>query len=429
VRAPRWYWAFVLANAAMGAASPLLPLYAHYLGATAGGVGTLTAVGSVMNVVGSLIWGRVLDSTPRRRLFVAWGFLGVAVAYLVLPFLTGLPQLFLVNGWAAFAWMAGSSVSFLLVLSRFPKEQWEKEIARFNVYCGVGWTMGLAVGAGWTSLAVRWIGEGWGLRSLGLIVAGLSLLAIVVALRQIREPQAEAETQAQAQAPSLRDVVLNMGNSLYEWFRAGPTHLYEALRPSQFVRFMQGRTEFGPDLILVYYSALLAFVGFTMVFAPFPVFVRQTLGWPSALVFALSIAHHGVSVVAFGWARKAVGKWGHRPAAALALLGRAGMFVGFALATPVTARWLLPVLWGVAGATWAFFHLSVTSIVSRLSPHALQGQGLGIYNAVAGLGNVLGALAGGFVADFIGFRAAFLFGAMLMVVTLPILLVEGRPVS
>ncbi len=423
MRAPRWYWAFVLANAAMGAASPLLPLYAYFLGATAGGVGTLTAVGSVMNVVGSLVWGRVLDSTPRRRMFIALGFLGVAVAYLILPLLTGLPQLFLVNGWAAFAWMAGSSVSFLLVLSRFPKEQWEKEIARFNVYCGVGWTVGLAVGAAWTSVVVRWIGEGWGLRSLGLIVGALSLLAIVVALREIPEPE------PQASAPSLRDVVLNMGNFLYERFRTSPLHLYEALRPSQVIRFMQGRTAFGPDLILVYYSALLAFVGFAMVFAPFPVFVRQTLGWPSALVFALSVAHHGVSVVAFGWARKAVGRWGHRPAAAVALLGRAGMFVGFALATPVTARWLLPVLWGVAGTTWAFFHLSVTSIVSRLTPPGLQGQGLGIYNAVAGLGNVMGALAGGFVADFIGFRAAFLFGAMLMVVTLPILLVEGRPVT
>jgi len=421
--APRWYWAFVLANAAMGAASPLLPLYAYFLGATAGGVGTLTAVGSVMSVVGSLMWGRVLDSTPRRRLFVSLGFLGVALAYLVLPLITSLPQLFLVNGWAAFSWMAGASVSFLLVLSRFSRDQWEKEIARFNVYCGVGWTLGLVVGAGWTSLVVRWLGEGWALQSLGLIVAALSLSAIVVALREIREPQAGS------QAASLRDVVVSMGNFLYERFRTGPIHLYEAIRPSQLVRFMQGRTAFGPDLVLVYYSALLAFIGFAMVFAPFPVFVRQALGWPSALVFALSVAHHGVSVVAFGWARRAVARWGHRPAAALALLGRAGIFVGFALATPVTARWILPVLWGVAGATWAFFQLSVTAIVSRLSPHGLHGQALGTYNAVAGLGHVLGALAGGFVADFIGFRAAFLFGAMLMVVTLPILLVEGRPVK
>lgn len=423
MRAPRWYWAFVLSNAAMGAASPLLPLYAYFLGATAGGVGTLTAVGSAMNVAASLVWGRILDATPRRRLFISLSFFGVAVAYLVLPIITRLPQLFLVNGWAAFSWMAGSSVSFLLVLARFPKDQWEKEIARFNVHCGVGWTLGLAVGAGWTSLVVQWLGEGWGLRSLGLLVGALSLSAILVALRSIRDPE---EGTAPA---SFRDVVLSVGNFLYERFRTGPIHLYESLRLSQLVRFMQGRTAFGPDLILVYYSALLAFVGFAMVFAPFPVFVRQSLGWPSALVFVLAVAHHGVSVVAFGWARKAVAKWGHRPAAALALLGRAGMFVGFALATPVTARWLLPVLWGVAGATWAFFQLSVTAIVSRLSPHALRGQGLGIYNAVAGLGNVLGALAGGFVADFIGFRAAFLFGAMLMVVTLPILLVEGRPVS
>ncbi len=423
MRAPRWYWAFVLSNAAMGAASPLLPLYAYYLGGTASDVGTLAAVGSMMNVVASLVWGRTLDATRRRRPFVAASFIGVAMSYFALPLLTRVPHLLLVNGWAAFSWMAGASVSFLLVLGGVSKEQWEKEIARFNVYCGVGWTVGLAVGAGWTSLVVGWLGEGWGLRSLGFIVGTLSLGAIAVALRQIREPQTGI------QPVSFRDVVVSMGNFLYERFRTGPIQLYDALRPSQFMRFMQGRTAFGPDLVLCYYAALLAFVGFSMVFAPFPVFVRQKLGWPSALVFALSVAHHGVSVVAFVWARKAVVRWGHRPAAAFALLGRAGMFVGFALATPASARWLLPVLWGVAGATWAFFQLAVTAIVSRLSPEGLQGQGLGLYNAVAGLGNVLGALAGGYVADFIGFPAAFLLGAMLMVVTLPILLVEGRPVS
>ncbi|GAB4310557.1 MAG: hypothetical protein Kow0097_12170 [Candidatus Bipolaricaulota bacterium] len=188
MRVPRWYWAFVLANAAMGAASPLLPLYAYYLGGTAGDVGMLAAVGSMMNVAASLVWGRLLDATRRRRLFVVFGFLGVAMAYFALPAITRMPQLYLVNGWAAFSWMAGSSVAFLLVLSGFPKEQWEGEIARFNVHCGVGWTIGLAMGASWTTLVVRFVGEGWGLRSLGFIVGALSVGAIVVSLRLIRAP-------------------------------------------------------------------------------------------------------------------------------------------------------------------------------------------------------------------------------------------------
>ncbi|HOD73252.1 MAG: MFS transporter [Candidatus Bipolaricaulis anaerobius] len=423
MRAPRWYWAYVLSNAAMGAASPLLSLYAYYLGATAGTVGTLAAVGSLMNMVASLVWGRLLDRTRRRRVFVALSFFGVGIAYLLLPLITQLPQLLLVNGWVAFAWMAASSVSILLVLAGFPKEHWEGEIARFNVYCGVGWTLGLALGAGWIALVGRALGEGWSLKSLGIIVGALALGGLLVALREIREPRIQIE------APSFRDIAVAVGNFLYERFRYGPVQLYDILRPSQLVRFLQGRTAFGPDLVLCYYAAMLAFGGFSIVFAPFPVFVRQELGWPSELVFALNVVHHGVSVVAFGLARRAVARWGHRPAAALALLGRAGMFVGFALTTPHVARWLLPLLWGVAGATWALFQLSVTAIVSRLSPSGLQGQGLGIYNAVAGLGNVLGALAGGFVADFIGFPAAFLLGAMLMVVALPILLVEGRPVS
>ncbi|MFH1609183.1 MAG: MFS transporter [Candidatus Bipolaricaulota bacterium] len=422
MRVPRWYWAFVMVNAAMGAASPLLPLYAYFLGGSAADVGALAAVGSLMNVVASLVWGRLLDSTARRRPFVVLSFFGIAAAYLVVPLLMRAPELLLVNGWVALSWMAGASVSILLLLGGFPKEEWETEIARFNVYCGVGWTLGLALGGAWTSLLVRWLGEGWGLRSLGFVVAALALAAVVIAVREIREPPVRVE------ARSFRDLAVSVGNFLYERFRYGPVQLYDVLRPSQLVRFLQGRTAFGPDLILCYYAAFLAFVGFSMVFAPFPVFVRQKLGWPSELVFALYVAHHGVSVLAFGSARRAVRKWGHRPAAALALLGRAGMFVGFALASGPSAKWVLPVLWGVAGATWAFFQLSVTAIVSRLSPSGLQGQGLGLYNAVAGLGNVLGALTGGYLAEFIGFPAAFLCGAALMVLTLPILLVEGRPV-
>jgi len=49
MKAPRWYWAFVMANAAMGAASPLLPLYAYFLGGNAADVGALAAVGSLFS--------------------------------------------------------------------------------------------------------------------------------------------------------------------------------------------------------------------------------------------------------------------------------------------------------------------------------------------------------------------------------------------
>ncbi|MBC7093089.1 MFS transporter [Candidatus Bipolaricaulota bacterium] len=423
MKAPRWYWAFLVVNAAVGAASPLLPLYAYHLGGTAADVGAMSAAASMVNVIGSLLWGRLADVTARRRLFVLLSFAGLSLAYLALPFLLRVPQLILLNAGVSLVWTASATVSILILLGNFPRADWEREIGRFNVYSGVGWTLGLAIGAVWTSALVRLVGEGWGLRSLGLVVAVLAAAAAVMAARELREPSQRVE------ARSLRHLMVAVGNFLYERFRYGPTHLQDVLRPSQLLRFLQGRTAFGPELVLCYYGALLAFVGFATTFVPFPIFVRQALGWSNELVFALYVAHHGVSVLAFGWARRAVAKWGHRPAAALALLGRTGIFIGFAVVGGTTAKWMLPILFGLAGATWSFFQLAATALVSRLSPQGLQGQGLGLYNAIAGLGNVLGALAGGYLAEFVGFPATFLCGAVLVFLTMPILLVEGRPVS
>lgn len=67
------------------------------------------------------------------------------------------------------------------------------------------------------------------------------------------------------------------------------------------------------------------------------------------------------------------------------------------------------------------------ALVSRLAPTAVRGQGLGLYNAIAGLGNVVGASLGGYLADAFGFAASFLSAAALLFITLPILLLAGRP--
>jgi len=139
------------------------------------------------------------------------------------------------------------------------------------------------------------------------------------------------------------------------------------------------------------------------------------------------VAHHLVSIFAYRWARKMIERFGHRPALALSLFIRVGIFTGFAGVGAGAPRGLLPFFFGLAGLSWSFFQLSTMALVSRLSPPESRGQGLGIYNALAGLGNVVGASLGGFLADGFGFAAPFLSAAALLFITLPILLVEGRP--
>ncbi len=421
--APWWYWAFLVVNVALGAFSQLLPLYAYFLGASAGEVGLLAAVGSATNIVASLFWGKLADLSPRRRPLVLFGFWGITVCYALLAFLTRRNTLFPLNAAATFLWMAAGTAATLLVLTAFPRERWEREIGRFNAYSGIGWTIGLILGALWTTVLARLVGEGWALRSLALMIALVAGLAGFLALRSLPEPRSSTKRTG------FLDWTLGVGTFVVERLRYGPTYLVEALNPRQILRFLQGRTAFGPELVLCYYGELLSFVGFALVFAPFPVFLRQKLNWPNQWVFALYVAHHAIGIFAYAWARRAIALWGHRPALAFALLVRVGIFVGFAAVGRGGGPWLLPLLFALAGITWSFFQLSTTALVSRLAPGELRGQGLGLYNAVAGLGNVIGAALGGYLADAFGYAAPFLSGAALLFLTLPIFLVEGRPSS
>lgn len=420
MRAPRWYLAFMLANVALGGASQLLPLYAYFLGASAGDVGVLASVGSLANIVASVIWGRAADATPRRRAFVLFGLFGVSLSYLAVPFLSRVPHLFWVNALASFTWMAAATVSTLLILSQVSQAEWEREIGRFNAYAGGGWTLGLLLGAAWTSGMSRLVGEGWGLRSFGLVLALVALGSAILAMMVVPEPEKVVGRQV------FKTWTEALGTFVVERFRHGPTYLAEALRPSQLLRFIRGQTEFGPEIILCYYGTFLAFVAFSLVFTPFPVFLRHALGWSNELVFSLYVVNNAVSVVAYSWARRAVAAFGHRLTLSLTVLLRTGIFAGFAAVRAESPAFLLPLLFALAGLSWAFFQLSITALVSRLSPQGMKGQGLGLYSALSGLGNMVGAVLGGFLADGFGFTAPFLSAAALLLLALPIFLVEGR---
>ncbi len=423
MKAKHWYWSFFTANSVAGAASPLLPLYVYFLGGGPREVGQLASVASAVGIFASLLWGKLSDRTQRRRPMILISFGGLAVAYALLPFATQVQHVIYLNALVSAVWMASVTVAVLLIMETHPSADWESQISKFNVFSGLGWTGGLALGACWTTLMLPLVGEGWGFRSLGAVISVLAVCATVLAVRWVREPPLHIS------ARSFRGIAITTGTFLLERFRYAPAHLYHLMSPVQLLRFLQGRSAMGPDLALWFYGALMAFTGFSMVIVLLPVFLRSVMGWPGELVFVAYFVHHAVSVLAFGWARKAVSRWGHRPAVGLALLVRGGVFAIWAGVGSLFGDWAVPVLFGLTGFTWSYFQLGSTAVVSRLAPRGLKGQSLGLYNALAGLGNVLGALLGGYLAEYLGYAAPFLAGAALVLMALPILLVERRPMT
>ena len=69
---------------------------------------------------------------------------------------------------------------------------------------------------------------------------------------------------------------------------------------------------------------------------------------------------------------------------------------------------LILVVHGLVGLCWAAINVAGSTIVSELAPSGERSGVLGAFNAVQGFGAILGPLAGGFIAHFLGFTAGLL---------------------
>src|SRR5205823_14350334 len=59
------------------------------------------------------------------------------------------------------------------------------------------------------------------------------------------------------------------------------------------------------------------------------------------------------------------------------------------------------------GVCWAVINVAGSTLASRVAPKARRARAFGAFNAVQGFGSILGPLAGGFAAGFLGYGWAF----------------------
>jgi MFS family permease len=83
---------------------------------------------------------------------------------------------------------------------------------------------------------------------------------------------------------------------------------------------------------------------------------------------------------------------------------------------------ILVIIFVLIGLSWALVNVTNLTIVSNLASEGLKGQAFGIYNAIVGMGGIIGSLLGGYLADFLGYLAAFIAAAVFVLVGLRIAL-------
>ena len=370
-----------------GIVLPLMPRYAaEYLGGTSeltkgAIIGALYSSFSLMQFIFSPVWGRLSDRIGRRPILIM-GLVGSVVFYALFAFACTIPAsdaglaIGLLLASRIGAGIAGASVSTAsaVIADSTTPEKRSKGMALIGAAFGIGFTFGPLIayfGLETFGEEARW--------APGALASGLSLFATVLAyflLPETLKHGAEVEHSHRG--------AFSLGRSL------------DVLR----------MPAVGP-LILIYFLAIFAFANFEVTLA---LFTEKAFGFTNKdnyLVFA------GVGLVLMvaqgGFYRRFAGKVSDLT---LMKAGLGMMFMGLgglgAVAYAVFLvrespdavhgfRTLFYVASAVAVFGFAFLNPSVAALVSRRADPNRQGEILGVNQAFASLGRILGPFLGSVV--------------------------------
>lgn len=416
-RDDKWYFSFLPYNMAGGSTSPLIPLFiTEGLAGTVGHVGLLSAATSLASVPSHILWGDLSDTAKRRRIFVLIGFGGMALALLMMGASINFSQFLIANILLGLLSTAAAPVGTVLILESFRKEEWAKRLGDFSKVGGIGWVVGLILGTVWLGLFTD--GEpAQVMRGLFTLAAGLAIVSMILAYNWVPEPEEKVDRH------KLNGWVHRIPLFHFERARYLPQRMIHVLKASE--EHMKLRN-FPVSLRRYYLYTFITFTGYLTFYVGLPVYLKQYVGMSSTEVFVIYLASSLVSATTYHRAGLWATKYGGKKMQGYAVLGRLLLFPTFFLVTllglpSIGLLVVFCVLHGLVGFCWANVSVSGNFIVSNCCRSDCRAESSGLYNAMQGIATVVGALIGGFIAQYLGYLVVFVASSCILVVGLLIL--------
>jgi MFS family permease len=416
-----WFLSYLPLAISDGIATPLIPLLAlAQFGISAFDVTIIIAASAMSQVPFTILWGNLSDRVAHRKFFLVGSFLATGASIIFIAISRDLFTYFWFNVIEGLASAASAPIGTMLLLETRHKRWWPQDIGLFGLISGIGTTVGLAVGFVWlfvigfdqTGTAIVRV-----MQALLVLSGGLAVLSALIAWAWIEEPANRLERRALADLINLHRGVLER----VRHFRSRVLNVIDLTR-----------TKAGPlpGREILFLAALgVMTVGFDIFYGPFPVFLLQTAKLSDASVFITYLGASAASTALFFHSGKIVDSHspkfvfleslGGRVLLMLAFLWAPAYFL-FGRGTPALVGWetLLNALMGV---TWAFISTASTLFLVRLVGRSSRGRALGLYNAIAGAGGLIGTLLGGWMFVTFGVNVAYsvaavtvVFGAVLL---------------
>lgn len=177
------------------------------------------------------------------------------------------------------------------------------------------------------------------------------------------------------------------------------------------------------SLIVVSFAVALSLLGDQMLYAVLPA-VHSTVGVPVTAIGLLLSANRLIRLLTNSIAGYVVERCGRQWPFIIALVLGGLTTIAYGVLRGVWAFLIARLLWGTA---WSFIRIEGLSTVLDVASDDNRGRYMGLFQAISRLGSAVAMLAGGILADVIGFQATFIgFGVITCCTALPAYLEMAR---
>ena len=401
-----WFLSYLPLAISDGIATPLIPLLAlQHFGASAFAVTIIIAASAMSQVPFTILWGNLSDRIAHRKYFLVGSFLATGVSIVLIAFAQNLLTYFWLNVVEGLASAASAPIGTMLLLETRHKRWWPQDIGLFGLISGLGTTVGLALGFVWL-FVIGLHQEAISVMTGLLVLAGvLALVSAGIAWAWIEEPAATARVDRYTVADLVhlhRGIV-----ERFRHFRSRVVGIVDLARPTE--HRLPGR-----EYLFLIALGIMS-VGFDIFYGPFPVFLWQQARFTDAGVFIVYLGSAAASTALFYHSGTAVERHSPKTVFLGSLGGRVllmalflwgPLYVLFGLGSPALLGWLA-LRDALRGVTWAVISTARTLFLVRLVGRSARGRALGLYNAFAGAGSLIGTLLGGWLYATYGVHFAY----------------------
>ena len=371
--------------------SPVLPLFAKALGATASTVGLIAAASTVVGIVASIPAGALSDVLGRRKVILFATFIFASAPFLYLP-VTGAWQLVLVRVYHGFATAIFGPVALALVADLYVAQRGEK-MGWYSSATLVGRSAAPFIGGFLLSLFAA--SAIWHYRVVYLVCGIAGVLAFLIAFRLPIQSKSESTDETPS---GTKERLSEMLSGLSMVIRH---------RGILFTGVAEAAQLFG-------YGAYEVFL---------PLYAKS-IGMSSSLLGILL----GAKVLTLTFTKPLMGRvsdrYGRRGQIMMGLIAGA---LGLGLIPFFRSFWVLLLLSLLLGLSMAAVTASTAALVSDLATGA-YGSALGVMSTIMDVGHASGPIATGYLIRARGYRGGYpIVGCVLLLVALLFPLMVPKP--